>query len=209
MKIKSETLEKLNDFLVTNIESKVLEGITYALAIEGDSLVEKGKDIKTSVLADGFDKNELFRVFKVSNGYVFDMDMSVAKFITQTIASHMGDRIPQEQDIIGSLPEKRRQEDMIALAKYCKSQHSKGVNKLEVALFSRNIVPKIVITGKDSRGKDVVASYNAYAIRHWDIDEVNNKYLSPYGIAITSIKPCEVLPSRTGVRFELTLGSLY
>lgn len=209
MKIKSETLDKLTDFLVTNIESKVLDGITYALALKSDDFVEKGKDIKKAVLADGFEKNEVFRVFPVSNGYIFDMDMAVAKYITQRIASSMKDKIPQEADIIGDLPERRRQDDMQALAKYCKSQMEKGNSKIEVALFSRNRVPKIVITGKDAKGKDVVASYNAYAIRHWDLEEINNRYLKPSGITITGINACEILQSRTGVRFEIQLAKVY
>lgn len=209
MKTSKETLDKLTDFLAVNIESKVLDGITYALALKSDDLVEKGKDIKKSVLADGFEKNELFRVFPVSNGYIFDMDMSIAKYITQKLISAMQDKVPQVQDIIGDSPEKRRQSDMKALAKYCKSQMDKGNSKIEVALFSRNSVPKIVITGKDGKGKDVVASYNAYAIRHWDLEEVNNKYLKPSGITITNINACEILQSRTGVRFEIQLAREY
>lgn len=221
MKLSAELLDGLTDFLITNIESKALYGITYVMALQSDTeLISSCQRIKENALKSGFGPEEVFRVYQVVNGYIFDMDLSVAKYLTGKLAIAVAktnkdvnlNYVPNG-DLIGNGPEKRRREDMQNLAKYCKSQYEKGIMVFEVALFSRNSVPRIVINGSDSSkgnaGKPVIVTYNAYAIRHWDIEEVNRNLLVPAGIHITKIKPCEILPSKTGVRFELTLARAY
>lgn len=211
IKLSREMLDMLTEFLIMDISDKVVDGITYSLCMKTDKeLIEKGRAIKNEALKLGFKNDEVFRVYEINNGYIFDMDLKIAKFLTVELAKVVSREskgaIPQG-DPIGDFPEKRRAEDMLALAKYCKSQYEKGNLNIEVALFSRNSVPRIVIQGKDKQGKNVTASYNAYAIRHWDIEDVNNKILIPrYGIRIARIKPCEILSSKTGVRFEMSLA---
>lgn len=214
MGISKQLIDGLTDFLVVNIESRAKDGITYAMAFkEGDTaLIEKCKGIKENVLKEGYGQDQVFRVYEVSNGYIFDMDLSIAKYITKELAKVVAKNnklVLPTDDLIGDAPEKRRRKDMQKLAKYCKSQYEKGINVFEVALFSRNSVPKITITGSDAanngRDKSVIVVYNAYAIRHWDIEEVNRNLLVPTGIRIAKIRPCEILPSKTGVRFELSL----
>lgn len=213
MKLNAELLDGLTDFLITEIESRSLNGITYAMAFTSDKeLIEKCQKIKENALKSGFKAEEVFRVYQLTNGYIFDMDLSVAKYLTQkltvAVQKNMGVEVPTT-DLIGDGPEKRRREDMQNLAKFCKSQYEKGIMTFEIALFSRNKVPRIVINGSDSakgnNGKSVILTYNAYAIRHWDIEEINTHLLVPAGVCITKIRPCEILPSKTGVRFEITL----
>ena len=205
MQLSKELVDGLTSFLVTNIESKALDGITYVMAFKNDKeFIERCKEIKEAAIANGFGTDECFRVYEVVNGYIFDMDLSVAKYLTQKLyqAVKKGDA-----DLIGDRPEKRRREDMKKMAKYCKSQYDKGITTFEVALFSRNAVPKIVVSGTDSSNhKGVVLNYNAFAIRHWDIEEINSSLLVPMGLRITKIKPCEILPPKTGVRFEITVS---
>lgn len=216
-KIPKSLMDRLTDFLVTNIESKALSGITYVMALYSDKeLIEKCKAIRVEATEAGFQPNEMFRVYEIKDsGYIFDMDLSVAKFITsklsEAVSKNRNIEIPNN-DIIGDAPERRRREDMTQFAKYCKSQYeqlSKTTSSpvIEVALFSRNSVPNIVINGTDkTSGKQVLLKYNAYAIRHWDIEEVNQAILVPAGLRVSEIRPCEILSSKTGVRFEITIA---
>ena len=171
---------------------------------------KKYMNIKKVVQSCGFDRNEAFRVYEVSNGYIFDMDLNIAKSITIRLAKaleNMGDIDVGDGDLIGDNPEKRRKSDMLALAKLCKSEYDKGNRVITVALFSRNSVPNIVISGKDVKGKYISERYNAYAIRHWDIETVNAKLLIPAGFRIYRVEPYEILPSKTGVKFDIYLES--
>jgi hypothetical protein len=136
------------------------------------------------------------------------MDMSLAKYIAEKLLDivYKGE---DHSNIIGDVPEIRRQNDMKKLAKLCQENYKNGKPVFEVALFSRNSVPRIVISGSDVnkgvRGKQIIATYNAYAIRHWDIQEINDNLLMQVGLRISKIRPCEILPPKTGVRFQLSV----
>ena len=212
--IPKELYGKLTEFLTVEIESKVLDGITYVLALKNDAdreNIEKYQRIKESALKSGAGPNEVFRVYELSNGYIFDMDLNIAKQITYLLSKKVnqqsGGKTPVG-DFIADKPEKRRQEDMKKLAKKCIAQFKEGKKVFDVALFSRNSVPRIQITAKDGAGKDTVITYDAYAVRHWDIEEINAKLLAKEGIKIARIEPREVLPSKTGVRFTLHLAKI-
>lgn len=213
MKLSKKLIDELTNFLVTNIESKALDGITYVLALkENKELIKSCLNIRDIAEESGLKKNEVFRAYEVSNGWIFDMDLNVARYISaqlcKVVAKDKGLAL-DNPDLIGDRPAARRKEDINKLIKYCISRHKEGKRSLEVALFSRNAVPKITLTGyggvKGNTSGDLVVTYNAYAIRHWDIGEVNEGLL-PHGIWIAKVKPCEVLPSKTGVRFVLDLG---
>jgi len=209
--IPKELYGKLTEFLTIEIESKVLDGITYVLALKNDAdreNIERYKRIKEAALKSGFGPNEVFRVYELSNGYIFDMDLNVAKQITYLLAKKVNqtNKAIPATDIIGDKPEERRREDMQKLAKKCITQYKAGNKVFDVALFSRNSVPRIQITAKDSHSNDTVITYDAYAVRHWDIEEINERLLAKEGIKIAKIEPREVLPSKTGVRFTLHLS---
>lgn len=215
MKISKELMDGLTTFLIKAIGSKVLDGITYAMEIspEDDAMIKEYLALRDRVVSEGFKNNEVFRVYSATNGYIFDMDLAIARYLNDKVFKVVSKStgMPCNGDaVIGTGPEGRRHQDMENLAKYCISQFESGKTNFEVALFSRNSVPRITISGKDTakgnQGKNVVVTYNAYAIRHWDIEEINNRLLIPKGLRITRIKPCEILPSKTGVRFELSVG---
>jgi hypothetical protein len=134
------------------------------------------------------------------------MDLTVAKMITfklsKAVAKTNNNTTPVG-DLIGDNPSKRRKDDMIRLAKYVKQEYDAGRKVVEVALFSRNSVPRIIITGEGPNGQLIPIKYNSYAIRHWDMEAINANLLIPSGIRVSRIEPCEVLPSKTGVRFLL------
>lgn len=208
-KVSEELLNKLEGFFVNSIAEKVCDGVTYIMIFENEKrLFETYNKIRDEVDKLGYDKRSLFRVYQFSNGYVFDMDLSVS--------IHLANKIMQEniQDVKDTRPDmsdairQKRKNSMIALARYCVSQKEKGIEKFDVALYSRNSVPKIIITGKDSKGNNIMLNYKAFALRHWDIDTVSNDLLLPKGLRISKIEPCEILPARNGVRFTIHLAEV-
>lgn len=208
-KVSRKLMNMLTEFLVCEIESRALHGVTYTMVLKNNREdYDHYMEIKKEALECGFGQNDIFRVYEVSNGYIFDMDLTMAKYITAELskvtAANNGGQTPVG-DLIGHYPDKRRRSDMEALYKYALSEYRDGKRSIEVALFSRNRVPRIVINGQDKNNKPTLIKYNAYAIRHWDIGDISNELMAVEGIRISKIEPVEVLPSRTGVKFILHL----
>jgi hypothetical protein len=209
-----DLLDMLTEFMICEVGSKALDGITYTMILKNESDKEsynRYMTIKNEAIKCGYKNDEVFRVYEVANGYIFDMDLETARQMTlelaKSVAKANGGKTPSN-DIIRDMPEQRRKRDIVALAKYLKSEYDKGKNTVEVALFSRNTTNKIVLTGKGPNGDTLAIIYNAYAIRHWDVELVNEKFLIPSGFRVKSIQPCEILPSKTGVSFIFRLESM-
>lgn len=210
-KASPELINKMTEFLINEIGSKSIDGITYTMVLKEDKDKEAFKrymEIRKEAQKCGYSSDEAFRVYEVSNGYIFDMDMSVVKKISRELSKAVsktnGGQTPIS-DFIGDKPDKRRKSDMLGLAKYVKSEFDSGNMEVQVALFSRNSTPRIMITGIGPKNEMLTIRYNAYAIRHWDIETINSALLIPAGIRIAKLEPCEVLPSKTGVKFKLYL----
>lgn len=207
-------LDMLTEFMICEIGSKALDGITYTMLFKND----KDKDaynrymtIKKEATKCGYTNSELFRVYEINNGYIFDMDIKTTKLITAQIAKAVAaanNGATPVGDIIGDSPEVRRKKDMYNMAKYLKSEYDKGNTEVEVALFSRNSTNRIIVTGKGPHGETLAIRYNAYVLRHWDIEYLNEHLLIPIGFRVSRIQPCEVLPSKTGVSFIFRLESM-
>lgn len=206
--------EMLTEFMLVEIASKAMDGITYALLTSGQNdkeEVAKYKEIKNEVINCGFVNNQIFRYYKVSNGFIFDMDLDMARMLTTKITRSLAKNDPSlngVENLIGDSPERRRKKDMIALSKYIVQKANEGKTQIEVALFSRNSTNRIILTGKSPSGEDIAITYNAYALRHWDIELLNEKLLIPQRVRVSRIQPCEILPSKTGVSFIFTLERL-
>lgn len=212
MKEPSEKLKNyLTEFLICEIGSKSIDGITYTMVTKDEKDRETLKryfEIRKEATRCGYSNDEMFRVYEVNNGYIFDMDMAFTKKLayglTKAVSDTNGGKTPVK-DFIGDKPERRRKADMLGLAKYVKSEFDKGNMVIEAALFSKNSTPRIMITGIGPKNEMLTIKYNAYAIRHWDIEVVNAKLLIPAGIRIAKLESCEILPPKTGVRFRLYL----
>lgn len=209
-KFSKELINKLTEFLICEVDSKALSGITYAMALKDDKgreMFKRYKKILKEIKNCGYESEEIFRIYDVGNGYIFDMDLSVTKRITIELTKAVAkanndDRLAE--DIIGDKPDIRRKEDMTRLSRHIQKEYfEKGNSEIEVALFSRNSVPRIIITGKDKEGHPTIVRYNSYAVRHWDIEAINRKILIPKGVRVGRIQPREVLPSLTGCSFML------
>ena len=155
--------------------------------------------------------DKVFRVYKVQNGVIFDADMSmvtdIAKKLTQKIEDSDGNKIDYDK-VIGNKPEMRRETEMARLTEYIQQEYTNGNTILEVALFSRNSVPEIVINGQIQPNKYAIQTYKAYAIRYWDLENLNRNYLIPIGFKIKQVAAGQILPACNGVIFQLEIEEL-
>lgn len=210
-KASQELVNMLTEFLICEIGSKAMDGITYALVLSNSKDLKKFMDIRKEANKFGYASDEAFRVYQVANGYIFDMDISVAKKITYELSKAVnktnGGQSPIG-DLIGDAPERRRNADMLGLAKYAQREFEAGNRIIEIALFNRNATSRIMVTGVGPQNEMLTIKYRGYAIRHWDIEAINANLLIPEGIRISKLEPCEILPSRTGVRFRVYLESI-
>ena len=222
MKLSAERMNDLTNFLMFELDEKVLYGISYTLLSKVESnrsKIEQYHKIRTSLTADGVDKDAVFREYELSNGWIYELDLSQAIFITETIARDVANKAPAVGQKIASVAPadmnireiamRRHNEDIDRLAKKIINAARHGRGNLEIALYSRNRTDNITIQGVDSASKDkVMVKYDAYALRHTDMKEVNEKRLNPAGLMITTIKAYEVLPSCTGVRFGVNISKI-
>jgi len=205
--LSKKLLDMLTEFMLCEIGSKSLDGITYALLTKSNKdkeTVSRYKEIIAEKTRCGYNDRQIFRVYEISNGYIFDMDMDIVKQLTHKIAKSLSKTNPgsiADLDLIKDLPTKRRNKDLVGLSKYIVNQFKEGKTQIEVALFSKNSTNRIMIHGKGPNGEPLAIAYYAYAIRHWDIEILNAKLLIPQGLRISRIQPCEVLPPKTGVSF--------
>lgn len=215
----SDTLKNyLSEFFVREIGGNEVYGMTYAFVMkEPNNPVEKKKYdnymlIRNEANACGYSKNEVFRVYEVSNGYIFDMDLGIAKKISQEILLGVVREKKLEGfniDTIGDKPLKRRKKDMVALSKFLLQQlKQEGKSQVEIALFSKNVTNRIMVTGVLENGDKVCVKYNAYALRHADIETLNEQLLIPQGIRVAAMQPCEILPYKNGVSFIFKLEKI-
>ena len=212
--VSDTLLNKLTEFVVCELAEKVLDGITYTMILKSPKyreLYKKYMEIKKEAIKCGYDNNELFRVYEVSNLYIFDLEISVSRKIIEKIYESIAvaeGRKELPYGVLGNGPSNRRKADMKALGKYIKQQYDEGVKEIEVALFSRNSTNSIVISGKGPKNERLAVKYHAYVIRHWDIEAINSGILIPMGIRIDRVAPSEILPSKTGVRFILSVEEI-
>lgn len=209
-----QLLDMLTEFTICEIGSKALDGITYTMVLKTDKekkLYDRYMTIKKEATNCGFSTDEVFRAYEVSNGYIFDMDLNTTKKITaeisKSVAKANGGQTPIGE-LLRDMPDQRRKRDIIALSRYLKENYDNGKMAVQVALFSRNATNKIIINCKGPKGEIMSVRYNAYAIRHWDVETINEKFLIPSGFRVKSIQPCEVLPSKTGVSFIFKMESM-
>lgn len=210
-KLSKRLLDGLTEFLVCEVGSKILKGVTYAMVFKDDKEnYSRYMRIKEEAIKCGYSNDEVFRVYEVMNGYIFDMDMGVGRMIAIKLAeSTKEDRfISDVRNLLETKAIERGRHDLNSLYRYIVKEYREGKDKVEVALFNRNSIPRIRVTGKMDDGSLAIAEFKAFAITHWDIEKLNANYLIPQGLRVYKIKPCEILPSKTGVRFILYIESI-
>lgn len=207
---EKEIMNLLTEFLVINIDEKVLQGISYIIVQKNDvnaAKIKKYDAIRARLTELGVPKNEQFRRYDVNTAIVYEIELKTAITITEKLSTAVG--ATQTTDFgISRASLERQQDDIKRLAQLCVKKAQRGVSEFDVCLFSKNKVDKINIAAKDSTsGKQMAVSYDAFALRHTDIITVNS-VLAGCGLKIVRVLIHEAVPSMTGVRVTLGLVSV-
>lgn len=207
---EKEIMNLLTEFLVVNIDEKVLQGISYTIVQRNEANAEKIKkyDAMRARLTElGVPENEQFRRYDVNTAVVYEIELKTAIAITEKLSVAVG--ATQTTDFgISRASFERQQEDIKKLAQLCVKKAQNGISEFDVCLFSKNKVDRINITGKDSNtGKMIAVMFDAFALRHTDIITVNS-VLASCGLKIVRVLIHEAVPSMTGVRTTLGLVSI-
>lgn len=212
-KVVSESvLNKITEIICRDIGSAILDGATYILITDKPNMkykIEKYISVRRDLDAEGFSSDEVFRVYKVSNGYVFDIDMNTAKTITASLAQIMGqsnDNIKTIRELIDKEPLERVKKDKELLAKRIIKGFKNGERTIDVALFSRNKSNKILVMADDKDGNQGAISFSSYALRLNDLTDLNTEFLIENGVRIASVDYHEILGSNSGLRTTLHVG---
>lgn len=211
--VTNELLERVKPFYVNEIRDRVLDGMTYCLLLnDTDSLkIQNYLDMKEFIKSEGYSDTDILRAFSISNGYIFDMNLAVAQRIATGLLKSAYEEYNKDVDFIQELkasPINRRTADMTRLANKClKVIGDGGRNEFYVALYSRNSGPYIKLNAMHNN-KPVTVTYDSYALRHFDLTDINSDYLCSKGIRISKIEPCDILSSKTGVKFRIVLERL-
>lgn len=197
--------DMLTDFIVSEIGSKGLDGVTYAAkqrTPQNEEDIARFIAIREEADACGYDTQEVFRVFEVANGYVFDMDLKAMSQILVKIAKSAASITGKHMDMADSVyhdPEAMRKSDAVRLAKFINEKVENGETEVQVALFSRVNTTKISYTGDvESKGSCLV-SVPAFRIRANDIKALNVGPLRKYGIVVREVSPQYITPRENGV----------
>lgn len=202
---EKEIMNLLTEFLVINIDEKVLQGISYIIVQKSDvnaAKIKKYDAMRVRLTELGVPENEQFRRYDVNTAIVYEIELKTAITITEKLSVAVG--AVQTTDFgISRTSLDRQQDDIRRLAQLCVKKAQRGVAEFDVCLFSKNKVDKINITARDSNsGKMVAVTYDAFALRHTDILAVNTA-LAACGLKIVRVLMHEAVPSMTGVRATL------
>lgn len=207
---EKEIMNLLTEFLVINIDEKVLQGISYIIVQKNENNAAKIKKydaVRAKLTELGVPENEQFRRYDVNTAIVYEIELKTAITITEKLSTAVGATKTTDFGISRASFE-RQQEDIKRLAQLCVKKAQNGVAEFDVCLFSKNKVDKINIAGKDTvSGKTMAVSYDAFALRHTDIITVNS-VLANCGLKIVRVLVHEAVPSMTGVRTTLALVSI-
>lgn len=205
-----ELRDMLTEFIVAEIGSKGVEGVTYALKIKNDKnaeTIERYIDIRREADKCGYDSNEVFRVNEVSNGYIFDMDMKAMTQLLVKLANSACTIAGKHSDMVQSVytePKEIRVGEIVRLGKYIETSDKSPSGKCTVALYNRNVSGKIRYT-PITDGKPSMCSIDAFIIRAHDMKTVNEKALTDSKYKIRTVSPLYILPLENGVVTELEL----
>lgn len=211
--LSDDAIGKLAEVVCTDIHTNIVKGVTYILLEEKPNTkvrLDMYMGLRREIDSEGFKPDEVFRVYKVSNGYVFDMEPEIAVSITKAIMQKSGSLDDKNmRAVLNSVTERskvRREKELKRLAALCYKAYKAGKTSLEVLLFGRNEVGKVIITVKDGKD-DYVITYPSFMLRPSDMQSVNEEYLIKSGIRIKSIETGEIVGTNRGLRVVVNLGA--
>ena len=208
-----ELRNMINEFVVAELKTSVLYGITYSLFYKENKkdkvFCDRYNLIRKEANKQGYQIDELFRVHELVNGYIFDLDLDVCIDVLKDIITFSNKFAVNKVDptkYISNRPQANIDNELNKMAHYLKKKYDQGEEEVELALYStmkhRN---RAVINVIGSNEETLAIVYDCYIARMADIKELNSRYLIPAGFRVSNVQGCEILPKRCGVSFILTL----
>ena len=203
-----ELRNMLTDFIVSEIGSKGIDGVTYTLKLDSSKNreeIEIYTRIREEATRCGYDDKELFRAFEVNNGVVFDMDIKAMAQILIKIAqsaSAITGKHADMNNMVYSEPENVRKSEVVRLANSIKKEAEKGGNKITVALFNRNRINRVHYSEREG-DEAKVYTMEAFKVRTNDILYLNQGPLKEMGYVVRQVIPRYILPTENGLVTEI------
>lgn len=200
--ITPELKNMITEFVVREIGSKGLHGVTYATLINRDGKSET-EYLRVAELAVecGYTEGELFEAFEVDNGYIYNLDMQVMNQVLIEIAKNAVKVTGKHDDkvkTVYNMPVESVKKEEERLARLIEGEVKNGNNSAVIVLYSRNKGGTASFTADEGGSKKFIR-VKAFMLRHKDLNEINTKYLSRKGIVITKIELHQIIPSQNGV----------
>lgn len=212
MKVTDEALDKVVTIFANNLGGKVFDGINWTFVLDTDTLVlQEYETIRQELKDMGYNHGEILRAYKAPNGLIYDIDAAVIKSLVQkTMIGSENEGLCKE--LIESAYEARRNAEMSKLHVYLVKAYKAGNKRVSLALFNTNkgnrITYNTLIENGTYANKKMEIKLPAFALRHWDLEELNRNYLIPARVKIQKVQLVEILPTKTGVGFNFELVGL-
>lgn len=212
LNITDEVLDKIAVIVANDIGAKVMDGINWTFVLDTDTVkINEYESIRESLRSLGYKSNEVLRAFKVPNGIVYDIDADVVKKLVTSLMSQ-SEKADTCYSIMKTAYEERRNSEFAKLQVFIIKAIKNGKKNVSLALFNKNkgskIVYKVKVTNGIYKGKFMEITLDAFALRHWDLEELNQNYLIPARCKIKRIEVIDILPTLTGVGFNMELEEL-
>lgn len=212
MKVTDEAAAKVSTIFANNLGEKVFDGINWTFVLESDvGTLQEYENIRQELKDMGYTHGEILRAYKAPNGLIYDIDAKVVKMLVKsTMAGSESEGLCNE--LIESAYEARRNMEMSRLHVFLAKAFKAGQTKVSLALFNTNkgnrITYNTLIESGSHANQKVEIRLPAFALRHWDLEELNRNYLIPARIKIQKVQLVEILPTKTGVGFNFELVGL-
>lgn len=220
LQITKDILKIVEPLFMDEIGSSILDGITYAVLANNDTnkiRINRYKNMIESLKESsiGSNSSEIVKAFKLCNGYVFDLNIAIAKKLAMDMIMESyrdyGVDFKPTSDIVTNMNTKPNDAviaELKRLSEFCVKSFHKGNKEIYVILYNRSPRRKITYTSK-YKGQSIQSTYDSFSVRHFDLAKINENYLFNKGVRIAKVEPCEVLHKSSGVKYRLVLEENY
>ena len=203
--ISGDILNMFADIVCTEIASRLLDGVHWVVlnnSIRNKNTIERILQLRRELDAKGYPSNSIVEVIKLSNGYLFNLDIDECYIVFEMLLNYSNtNEFDSLLGLIPNKPNKVLEQNKLNLAKLCYHRFiKKQKDELDVCLYSTNDYSKIIVSAVTSSNDRIVITYNAFKVTLKDLDDINKKYLAERGMRISSSVIMEIVDGCVRVR---------